>query len=373
MRRPFTENRCPSIVLGCAVSFRAFALLLVLVTSARAVILFRTGDPAENTTAPTGDLANSGWQYEGYWGAFTGTPIAPHYFISAEHFGHQGPFVFGGVTYTVIAEHKDPRSDLTILQVLEPFPSFAPLYSRFDEVGQRIAEFGRGRRRGAELRINDVLKGWKWGDFDPTSRLLRWGENVVSGTYPYGLENELLRASFDQNGLPNECHLAEGDSGGAAFINDNGTWKLAGINYAVDPVYFFNDNNEAVALNAALFDARGYYDHENNSYVLITGDAPVPTSFYPTRISRRLHWIAQVIAAPVLTKAGDAIQFTFTKLVIPETDLVYTVEQSTDLAQWSPALAPLEVVATNASVQTVKATFSAAETPIFVRLRITKL
>jgi hypothetical protein len=58
--------------------------------------------------------------------------------------------------------------------------------------------------------------------------------------------------------------------------------------------------------------------------------------------------------------------------MIPETDLIYTVEQSTDLQVWAAAAGQLEVVATNASVQTVKATFTASETPTFVRLRITQ-
>jgi len=44
----------------------------------RAVILYRTADPAANTTAPAGDLAGSGWQFEGIFGGFLGTPIAPH-------------------------------------------------------------------------------------------------------------------------------------------------------------------------------------------------------------------------------------------------------------------------------------------------------
>ena len=63
------------------------ALIVLLVPLAplasRAVILFRTADPAANTTAPTGGLNSSGWQFEGLWGAFLGTLIAPHFFLSA--------------------------------------------------------------------------------------------------------------------------------------------------------------------------------------------------------------------------------------------------------------------------------------------------
>jgi len=45
--------------------------------SVHGVILFSTGDPEANITEPAGVLAGSGWQYQGFWGASLGTPIAP--------------------------------------------------------------------------------------------------------------------------------------------------------------------------------------------------------------------------------------------------------------------------------------------------------
>ena len=59
--------------------------LLAAQLPARAVILFGTGDPTVNTTAPTGALADSGWQFEGDWIGFLGTAIAPQFFVSAKH------------------------------------------------------------------------------------------------------------------------------------------------------------------------------------------------------------------------------------------------------------------------------------------------
>ena len=335
-----------------------------------AVILFRSGDPAENTSAPAGDLADSGWQYQGFWGGFTGTPIAPHFFLSAQHIGHQGSFSWNGVAYRVVAKFDDPRSDLAILQVAEPFPFFAPLYSRLDEVGQRIAEFGRGRQRGAARMIDGVLKGWDWGGLD---RVLRWGENKVAGVIPYGAENELLYADFDENGLANECHLAEGDSGGAAFINDAGTWKLAGINFAVDGPLYHGAAGEG-EFTAALFDARGYYYRDRNGiYVLIEGANPAPTALYPTRISRRLPWIATTVAAPVLAREGTDLTLTYTKFVMPESDLVYRVEQSTDLASWTTAPTTEDAQPPIGSVQIVKARVPVGgTTKLFLRLRISR-
>jgi len=52
-----------------------------------AVLFYATGDPTYNTLPPGGNLTNSGWQFEGLWGGFLGTPIAPNYFIAAQHVG----------------------------------------------------------------------------------------------------------------------------------------------------------------------------------------------------------------------------------------------------------------------------------------------
>jgi hypothetical protein len=87
-----------------------FVLLLALTPLAQAVILFRTADPAANTTAPTGDLDGRGWQFEGLWGAFLGTPVAPHFFLSAKHVGQAGgSFSFEGAPYTLVKEFGDPN------------------------------------------------------------------------------------------------------------------------------------------------------------------------------------------------------------------------------------------------------------------------
>ena len=68
---------------------RCIALLcaVMLVSHAHAILFYDTGDPTHNNSAPAGSLANSGWQYEGYFGSYLGTMIAPQYFITAQHIG----------------------------------------------------------------------------------------------------------------------------------------------------------------------------------------------------------------------------------------------------------------------------------------------
>src|SRR5437879_7530766 len=98
-------------------------------TSTNAVLFYSTGDPTYNTTAPGGSLTNSGWQCEGLWGSFLATPIAPRYFITAEHVGGNvgDAFVFRGVNYTATAVFDDTNSDLRIWRVCGMFPDYAQI------------------------------------------------------------------------------------------------------------------------------------------------------------------------------------------------------------------------------------------------------
>jgi len=282
-------------------------LLLAAVTPARAVLFDSTGDPSFNTTAPGGALAGSGWQYEGSWLGFLGTPIAPNYFISAGHIGGSvgDIFTFNGVQYTTTAMFQSPTSDLRIWQVSGTFPMFAPLYTGSDEVGKSLVVIGNGTQRGADISPGGMLKGWSWGTADGVTR---WGTNVVSGIYTGNAsQGDFLMAAFDHGFDLNEAHLSVGDSGGAVFIQDAmGTWQLAGINYGVDGPYAL-DSSGGGQFNASLFDQSGFYlQNEVGGWDAASG----PGSFYATRISSNSDWILGVIPepnVPALLLSGVAI------------------------------------------------------------------
>lgn len=269
-------------------SRRLGALLIAIVLcwfpgTVRGVILFRTGDPAANTTEPTGALAGSGWQYQGRFGNYLGTAIAPHYFITAKHLGTGPPhFVFHGVNYTIVNSFADPGSDLRIFRVAETLPLYAPLYTRSDELGKNLVVIGRGTQRGEDRVVDGQLRGWLYSASD---NVQRWGENQVSSVL-----GGTIRVLFDQAGLPHEAHISDGDSGGAVFLKDGSVWKLAGINSDVDR--FASGPDGGGPYSAALFDMRGSYRSDGT---LVTGDNPVPSSFYVARISSRLSWITTII------------------------------------------------------------------------------
>ena len=277
---------------------RILGMVLFLSGSAgpsKAVILFRTGDPTENTTAPDGELAGSGWQYQGTFGAFLGTAIAPHYFITAKHLGRvSDKFVYQQVEYPIALEFPDPESDLLIFKVTGTLPSCAPLYERSDEVGQHLIVIGRGTQRGNARMVGGQLRGWEYGRSDSVQR---WGENKVTAIIV-----GKLYVLFRQMGLPHEAHLSAGDSGGAIFLKDGESWKLAGINSDVD--HFASGRDGGGPFEAALFDQRGSYRSDGS---FVSGRAAVPSGFYAARISSRAEWINKIIgnADSKRTKISD--------------------------------------------------------------------
>ena len=370
--KSFTNLReGPDRLLGATL---AVALCLLGSGTAPAVIFLDTGDPTANTAAPAGDLAGSGWQFEGTWGGFLGTPIAPHFFISAAHVGRAGGnFVFQGSTYTLARSFSLPGSDLLIWQVNEMFPYFAPLYAKRDEISRHLVVIGRGTQRGGGVMLNSTLRGWLWGAWDGVER---WGENDVTDVVPYN-GHDLLFAAFDEHVQPNdhanESHLSSGDSGGAIFLNDSGDglWKLAAINYAVDDLYTMPDVNSQFV--AAIFDARGYYTYDGINFTLIGGAAPVPTGFYGSRVSSELAWICSVIATPQVGFEGNFLTLTYSKLLVPDTAVTYTVEQSSDLVSWSTATTQDEPGGVTGDLQIIKAKIPVGPaTHLFARLRVTR-
>jgi hypothetical protein len=270
----------------------AVALIIAALCFARpaeGIILFRTGDPAANATEPGGQLSGSGWQYEGVFGNYLGTAIAPHYFITAKHLGFASDkFIYQGANYTVVRWFEDAASDLRIFEVAETFPSYAPLYPRGDEIGQHLVVIGRGTQRGSVILVNGQPRGWGSGASDLVQR---WGENVVSDIRVLSGFGEMLYSLFDQDGLPDEAHLSGGDSGGAVFLNDGGIWKLAAINTDVDGPFYLGSGG-TLPFSGALYDERDSYTADGT---FISGDVPVPSGFYSSRISSRLSWIYSII------------------------------------------------------------------------------
>lgn len=269
-----------------------FAILtaIVLTGPVQGVILKEL--PTRNTSAPTGALEDSGWQFQGRWGNFLGTPITPRHFITAAHVGGSigGTFTYQGQPYHTTARWTDPDTDLRIWEIDGQFPSFAPLYTANDELGKDLIVFGRGTQRGAEVLVSGAVKGWLWGTDD---HVQSWGQNTVSD-----VDGTTLAFTFDASGGPNEGQLSGGDSGGAVFINDAGTWKLAGINFAVTGRYRLTETSSP--FNAALLDQGGLWVETDPNVFQFLPNIPkdLPGASFASRISTRMDWIQSVIPEP---------------------------------------------------------------------------
>jgi len=266
---------------------------------ARAIIFISTGDPNFNTTAPTGQYANSGWQFQGTWGNYLGTPIAPKFFLTSKHL--EGVivgsiFTYLGQSYTTVRKIEDPTSDLAIWEVSTPFPNYATVYYGKTEVGKEAVFVGRGVGREDEPKL--AGKGWRWS----ANTKQRWGTNTISSIADLGSGmGETLRSTFDLGGGSTEATIGDRDSGGGLFIKDtDGMWKLAGINFDVTGPYKYS-LSDGDNFNAALYDQSGLY------VSLLTGGfgpASGPGAFYSTRLSSHQAFIHSITGLPEPSSAA---------------------------------------------------------------------
>ncbi len=298
---------------GKWVGWLGLLLVLVVVPCVEAVILEGTGDPSYNTNAPTGSLTNSGWQFEGQWnndnGPFLGTPIAPTFFLTAQHVGGSSnePFSFNGLTYTTVTNFDDPTTDLRIWQVGQTFSNYAPLYTGSSEMGQTCVVMGRGWERGDAVVVVDggtnLTDGWQWGQPGYSYGVERWGENSVVGTITAGAlgsdphpDAQLLYSAFSRSANSNQCMLAGFDSSGGMFIKNGTAWELAGINYEIDEYLVSTNANGSNSFSqAALMDVYGLYVWTGTEWQLQTTHDNPPTQFYCTRVSARISWINSIL------------------------------------------------------------------------------
>lgn len=289
---------------GTAV-FLTAAGLLFTINSALGIVVVGSGDPTYNTTAPTGNLANSGWQWEGGWGDVTATAIGPHHIVSASHVGGGAgaAFDYRGKRYLGVASYLAPGADLRVTMIAGTLPDYAPLYTDKNEPGKGLVLIGAGGPRGTAVSLTvgsgKKLKGWIWNGRDGH---FRWGTNTVLGIAGTGdvasrapLPADQIACTFDSSAGNDEATLTVGDSGGGAFLFDGGKWKLAGILRAVESTFRYSATDSD--FSAAIFDKGGLYEYDGSSFKLVPALAVNrPTVFYAVRISGSASWISQVMA-----------------------------------------------------------------------------
>ncbi len=289
-------------------AFKGAALLIMTVAycgtkPAGAVLIIGAtdgnGNPTggQNLSAPTDSLVNA-WNLEGTWQTdFTGTPIAPNYFITAAHLGGSvgDTFVYNGVDFTTTAEYTPPDgSDLAIWQVSGTFSSYASINTNSNLVGQEIGVFGRSAGDGPTTAPDGTtLSGWQWSSNSLTGAL-SWGTNTVAyeGAVS-GLTGQFIGFEFNKALGPNTAALSSGDSGGGVFVQNNGVWVLAGVNSAASgPYNTVSNGGSATQFNASLYDSSGLY------YSGTTQATTGPSISFATSLSSEAAWINSIISVP---------------------------------------------------------------------------
>jgi hypothetical protein len=287
------------------------ALVLQGLRPSQALVIFAA--PGRNLDPPTGKLADSGWQLQGFWGGFTGTPIGPYHFLTAKHVGgHIGEMLhFAGQDFRTVQRVRIEGCDLTVWRVDKRFPYWAPLYEGGDEVGQRFVAFGRGGVPYDPITGKGCRQGWRCG---PADGKLSWGENQVDAitvSPNKGEPADLLMFRFDNASGPNECQVTAGDSGGGLFMQEEGQWKLAGILYGSVRTFRESDSRgrfTGPSFDAAVSDLRGMYIEQQKgtfTYVSLLAPEPQPSTSYATRVSsyqRRIRDAMEVPAAPFVIR-----------------------------------------------------------------------
>ncbi len=298
-------------------------------TPARAIIVLGGDSTGRNVSAPTGSLANMGWQYEGRLGNFVGTPISSRYLVTARHVLNDGSIAHdangnaifaynnGGSSPTQYAVRvADTQDDLAVLEIVDPNESFslyAPVQTSQDEVGRSLLAIGRGLPRGAEVYKvqgdpSSELVGWQYGAATPL-RELSWGTNTVEGAFNDPTYGSLFFFTLDRGAGPNEGTAAPNDSGGGVFIDG----KLAGIISAIDGDFSYT--LAGPYFPAVMLDARGFYYGTSQADGFLVNPSypvPVPSGTYATRLSTRLDFLERFLPVPepgslALTAAGLGI------------------------------------------------------------------
>lgn len=223
--------------------------------SVGAVVIDRVNAGSGNMSAPADD---PGWNNVGAIGVGGGVYIGYGWVLTANHVGSGDGITLGGVKYPMLpgtgrrltnaaAAGKSALTDLSMFQIAQPSVSlrFMHVASTAPANGETVTMIGRGRLQQANPTfwdINDSSDPWIWtettedlaneaGFKTDGTKSMRWGTNAIDdrGWFNVGVDVLGIGTTFDPYVSTNEAQVVSGDSGGAVFVKQAGTWNLAGI------------------------------------------------------------------------------------------------------------------------------------------------
>jgi len=168
--------------------------------------------------------------------------------LTANHVG-QGDVILGGITYAAIegTSQQIGSADARVFRIANPSPDLDPItiYDGPLTAGTNVRMFGTGRDQDPDRihwRVNYTGGEYVWQEcppgqadatgyywsHDPETRIKRWGTNEINNVFE-NAGRYYFSTSFDEGDTPYEANGADKDSGGAVFIDNGGSWELAGI------------------------------------------------------------------------------------------------------------------------------------------------
>jgi len=230
-------------------------LWLWVALPAGAVVIDRP-DGSANTSAPGND---PGFAHVANVQGLSGVYLGNGWILTAAHVA-TGPAEIGGLLYPAVDGTRvqlQPEGaatlppDLALWRLAKPWPELPALAIRKAPLagGEAVVMIGNGAdRTGTTTWIPPTpppipIPGYTWGG----SHHVRWGTNAVDG-FPEDLfpdpfvyvpltntQTHAFYSRFDCTCTASggdEAMVANGDSGGAVFIETGGEWRLAGILFA---------------------------------------------------------------------------------------------------------------------------------------------
>jgi hypothetical protein len=228
------------------------ALGLLLPLPAPALII---ASEAGNDTPPMDD---PGFDNVGGLSELSGVYLGYGWVITVRHVGLHD-VTFGVVTYprvpgseVIIKHDASNAADLRMYRI-DPWPDLPPLTIRSDPIPDPgttmtdVVMVGNGWAVGAPVidqpgpgngcaTSPPSPCGFFWNSTEAPFKIIRWATNRIQALAPdftftrNPYTTKSFATQFDRNlPTPHEAQAAFGDSGGAAFIQNAGSWELAGI------------------------------------------------------------------------------------------------------------------------------------------------
>lgn len=204
-------------------------ILLVLPLVGNAIIT------ADNTTAETDPFATQGfdWDYIYNYKNASSVAVDSYWILTAGHVGGDNDLTIGTTTYFCQETVYHPTADLALVRFDKALPGYYGLYTGDLYVGDDILMAGYGN--------TGTVSATSYSDSGSGNGTKRWGSNEIDSL---ALVNDTyaLVAGFVNNDTLYEAGVGDKDSGSGSFINDDGVWKLVGLNFARGPSDPYTDS-----------------------------------------------------------------------------------------------------------------------------------